>query len=230
MKNPDSPIQDTFITPEIPLEHSNNAQHIPSVVPIRTRVNKRFQQVQTAARTSGGQYGYMPLILAMIGVTALGIIAGTLLYKASPSGSATKAALTVDRDGSNTNVLKTNIINGAPVNTSRVQNSTERAVTADVKTADQISRQKRRSTGTEESTGDHQTTESTSHSKGEDTSADDKDNDSSNATEVSSDETEEKSVEQKNKEKEQRRMKKAAARIRQYSDQDNKDEKSDDDD
>jgi len=74
-------------------------QRIPAVMPLDetpTRTSARFRQFRVPMRKSDNSFNPAFLIMALLAVTALGVIAGTLVYRTSTEKSANNAALETD--------------------------------------------------------------------------------------------------------------------------------------
>jgi type IV secretory pathway VirB10-like protein len=74
-------------------------QRIPAVMPLDetpTRTSARFRQFRVPMRKEDKSFNPAFLIMALVAVTALGVIAGTLVYRTSTEKSANNAALETD--------------------------------------------------------------------------------------------------------------------------------------
>ncbi|HEX8736097.1 MAG TPA: hypothetical protein VF721_12290 [Pyrinomonadaceae bacterium] len=74
-------------------------QKIPAVMPLDetpTRTSARFRQFRVPMRKEDKSFNPAFLIMALLAVTALGVIAGTLVYRTSTEKSANNAALETD--------------------------------------------------------------------------------------------------------------------------------------
>lgn len=71
-------------------------QRIPAVMPLDdtpTRASTRFRKMRVPMRKPDNSFNPAFLIMALVAVTALGVIAGTLLYRTSAEKSANNAAM-----------------------------------------------------------------------------------------------------------------------------------------
>jgi len=90
--------EETFFEPEA-------AQAIPAVMPLDetpTRTNARFQKFRVPMRKPDNSFNPAFLIMALVAVTALGVIAGTMLYRAAEEKSASNTALENDQPANRT--------------------------------------------------------------------------------------------------------------------------------
>src|SRR5215210_7968701 len=74
-------------------------QRIPAVMPLDetpTRTSARFRRLRVPMRKADNSFNPAFLIMALVAVTALGVIAGTLVYRTSTEKSANNAALETD--------------------------------------------------------------------------------------------------------------------------------------
>jgi hypothetical protein len=71
-------------------------QRIPAVMPLDetpTRTSSRFRKMRVPMRKQDNSFNPAFLIMALVAVTALGVIAGTLLYRTAAEKSANNAAM-----------------------------------------------------------------------------------------------------------------------------------------
>lgn len=80
-------------------------QRIPAVMPLDetpTRASTRFRKMRVPMRKPDNSFNPAFLIMALVAVTALGVIAGTLLYRTSAEKSANNAAIENDEPANRT--------------------------------------------------------------------------------------------------------------------------------
>jgi hypothetical protein len=92
--------QDEFQTfPQEPFFDEETVQRIPAVIPLDetpTRTSARFRKLRVPMRRENNSFNPAFLIMALVAVTALGVIAGTLLYRTASEKSANNAGVETD--------------------------------------------------------------------------------------------------------------------------------------